>query len=100
MCIGILNDCDGYEILPGNPTSVYKQKLKALVDEALYCTLINKNKHKFLLPEHPVVATFYCLYIASGVASLTQNVGVYLDKVLREYVVSLFPISEISQISF
>lgn len=57
------------------------------------------NEHKFLLTEHPVTATFYCLPkvhnglkgrpIVSGVASLTQNVGVYLDKTLRDYVVSL-----------
>lgn len=101
-CIYILNDRHGYEILPNNPNPQYKQELEGLVDKALNKRLIDKNEHKFLLPDHPVMATFYCLPkiymgltplkgrpVVLGVGSLTQNIGVYLDNVLRVYVVSL-----------
>lgn len=73
-----------------------------MVDEAIDKRLIDKNEHKFLLPNHHVVATFYCLpkihkglvplkgrLIVWGMGSLTQNAGIYLDKILRDYVVSL-----------
>lgn len=104
MCLKILGDRDGYEILRNNPSPTYKkQQLEELVDWGLSCRIIDKNKqHKFLLPEDPTIATFYSLPkvhkgltplkgrpIVSVVGSLTQNTIIYMDKVLREYVISL-----------
>lgn len=102
MCLRILNDKDGYEVLPNNPTQEYRNELEALVDWGLANNLVDVHEHNFLLPIHPVVLTFYSLTkvhkgatpfkgrpIVSGISSLMQNVGTYLDKFLLGFVVSL-----------
>lgn len=72
------------------------------MDWALTNNLINHHEHKFLLLTHPTLAIFYSLSkihkevtpfrgrpIVLGVSGLTQNAGIYLDKVLRKFVLSL-----------
>lgn len=81
---------------------MYIEELEGLLDWALTNHLINHHEHKFSLTAHPTVATFYSLPkiqnevipirgrpIVSGVSGLIQNAGVYLDKVLRGFVLFL-----------
>lgn len=102
MCLAILRDTNCYEILPESATRQYRNKLKSILDEALQNRVISIQEHGFLLPENPVVATFYGLHkihkglcplngwpIVSGVNNLTQNAGLYINKVLRDFVTAL-----------
>lgn len=102
MCRNILCDRDCYETLSENPTKIYKSELKTLLDEAMGEKVISKQEYGFLLPAHPVIATFYGLPkvhkgysplkerpIVSGVNNLTQNAGIYIDRVLRVFATSL-----------
>ncbi|XP_056397544.1 uncharacterized protein LOC130292572 [Hyla sarda] len=65
-------------------------------------SLIDIKELDFLLPKTPRVSTFYglpkvhkgldplkCRPIVSGIGNLTQNVGIYLDEILRPFVISL-----------
>lgn len=91
-----------YRILDGDPSETFLSQLETLLVEALDEKIISKNECNFMLSKHPQLATFYALPkvhkgldplrgrpIVSGVSSITQNVGIYLDRVLRNFVLSL-----------
>ncbi|CAJ0968887.1 unnamed protein product [Ranitomeya imitator] len=102
MCKRILDDPANYERISSNPTSLYRKQLKLILDGGLSNGLIDKNEYEYLLPQYPVVATFYCLPkvhkglvplrgrpIVSGINSLCHHVGIYLDEILKTHVTSL-----------
>lgn len=102
MCLDILKDSNCYRILAGDPTRSFLNDLQEILEWGLDRRVLSKEEYEFLLPKYPIVATFYGLPkvhkgltplrgrpIVSGINSLTQNVGVYLDKVLRDFVTSL-----------
>ncbi|KAM4034769.1 LOW QUALITY PROTEIN: uncharacterized protein ACNLHF_021459 [Anomaloglossus baeobatrachus] len=102
MCYDILGDQNSYKKLGSNPWQRYSKELKSLLLDALDKKLISKSEFEFLYPGHPVMATFYSLPklhkgvdplkgrpIISGVDNLTQNLGVYLDVILKPFVLSL-----------
>ncbi|CAJ0944101.1 unnamed protein product [Ranitomeya imitator] len=102
MCYSLLNMDTGYEKLGSNPTTLYHRELKDLVMGAFEKKVIDINERDYLIPSHPVVATFYCLPkvhkginplkgrpIVSGIDSLTQKLGLYIDRILRPFVISL-----------
>ncbi|XP_075187641.1 uncharacterized protein LOC142258985 [Anomaloglossus baeobatrachus] len=61
MCHDLLMDREGYAILRGNPTESLMSDLKRLLDKGLVDKVIDKKEHEFLIPEHPIMATFYGL---------------------------------------
>ncbi|CAJ0964821.1 unnamed protein product [Ranitomeya imitator] len=102
MCYNILQDRSTYEILCSDPTGAYKTELKEVLDEALTNGLVSRSEFDFLLPKFPLQATFYTLPkihkgvtplkgrpIVSGVDSLTQNCGLYLEEILRPFVIAI-----------
>lgn len=102
MCLNILQDRECYEVLPTSPTGRYKEELKTILDDALEDKVISKQESHFLLPACPVIATFYGLPkihkgynplkgrpILSGINSLTQNAGIYVDKILKTFVTAI-----------
>ncbi|XP_075180996.1 uncharacterized protein LOC142251834 [Anomaloglossus baeobatrachus] len=102
LCLALLGDRDGYEVLPRNPTKMYFEELKVIIDEGLTLGVIDKSEYDFQYQKNPVMATFYCLPkvhkglhplkgrpIVSGINSLTQNCRIYLDQILRPFVMAL-----------
>lgn len=83
-----------------DPTDTFKAELEELLITAVDQRLISKEECQFMMPQIP---TFYALLkihkglnplkghpIVSGINSVTQNVGIYLDRVLRNFVTA-FP---------
>ncbi|CAJ0947473.1 unnamed protein product, partial [Ranitomeya imitator] len=102
MCLSILNDRTTYTRVASNPTSNCLKTLGIILGKAKTDRLISEEELSFLLPRHPVMATFYALPkvhkcldplrgrpIVSGIGSIGQNIGIYLDDVLRPFVLSL-----------
>ncbi|CAJ0945806.1 unnamed protein product [Ranitomeya imitator] len=102
LCMSLLGDASGYEVLPQNPSNTIMNELRSMVNEGFKMGVIDKNEKEFLTPLHPVMATFYCLPkvhkginplkgrpIVAGINSMTQNLGLYIDQVLRPFVLSL-----------
>ncbi|XP_073422111.1 uncharacterized protein [Dendrobates tinctorius] len=102
MCYAILQDNSTYEVLKENPMASYKEELQLILSGALAEGVISKTEFDFILPKFPLVATFYALPkihkglnplkgrpIVSGVDSLTQNSGLYIDQILRPFVVCM-----------
>lgn len=102
MCNDLLSNVTCYETLSRDPTELYQNKLKLILQEAKSNKLISSNEFDFLYPLHPRVATFYSLSelhkgtsplkgrpIISGVDSLTQNSVVYFNRILRPFVQAL-----------
>ncbi|CAJ0945100.1 unnamed protein product [Ranitomeya imitator] len=102
MCTTILQDRTTYEVLEGNPLEDFKSELRLILEEAISHKLISPSEFDFMLPKCPLVATFYTLPkvhkgchplkgrpIVSGVDSLTQNCGIYVDQILRPFVTSI-----------
>lgn len=102
MTLDILEDRDSYCILDRDPTEIFRLELENILIKALDDNLISENEFKFILPTTPQIPTFYTLPkihkgldplkgrpIVSGINSITQNAGVYIDKVLRPFVLSL-----------
>ncbi|XP_073502039.1 uncharacterized protein [Phyllobates terribilis] len=95
LCQRILNDKDTYEVLLKNPTIAYTSKLINILEEG-------KAKFLYLKPEVPTIPTFYALPkvhkglnplkgrpTVAGIDSLSQNIVIYIDKVLRPFVIPL-----------
>ncbi|XP_056407822.1 uncharacterized protein LOC130303807 [Hyla sarda] len=102
MCTSILSDETTYRILERDPTIIFLKELKEILIQARTDCLIDEREYDFLLPNAPRLATFYglpkvhkgldplkCRPIVSGVGNLTQNIGIYLDEVLRPFVLCL-----------
>ncbi|CAJ0915644.1 unnamed protein product [Ranitomeya imitator] len=102
MCKLILNDRETYGILENDPTERFTGSLRMILDAGLDEKLISYNEYRFLTPRTPMIPTFYALPnvhkglsplkgrpIVSGVGSLSQNVGIYIDNILRPFVTSL-----------
>ncbi|CAJ0951533.1 unnamed protein product, partial [Ranitomeya imitator] len=102
LCLSLLNDCTTYIRVTSNPVGECVKTLGVILTKAKDDMLISEEELSFLLPRHPVMATFYALPkvhkgldplrgrpIVSGIGSVGQNVGIYLDDVLRPFVVSL-----------
>ncbi|XP_075187500.1 uncharacterized protein LOC142258789 [Anomaloglossus baeobatrachus] len=102
MCNAILNDKDTYEIIPGDPTQEYLETLSQILEAAREEGILSLNEYKFLKPNFPITPTFYSLPkvhkgleplkgrpIVSGIGSLTQNCGIYVDRILRPFVDAL-----------
>ncbi|CAJ0966643.1 unnamed protein product [Ranitomeya imitator] len=102
MCMDILADETTYEVIRRDPSPEYRKSLNDILTRALEAHLISKNELNFLLPKSPVIATFYAIPkihkgypplkgrpIVSGIDALGQNSSVYLDQVLRPFVVAL-----------
>ncbi|KAM4038417.1 uncharacterized protein ACNLHF_016739 [Anomaloglossus baeobatrachus] len=102
MCYSILRDRDGYATLERDPTAEFSKTLIDILSDGLGDRLISQNELEFMHERFPVTPTFYTLPkvhkgisplkgrpIVAGINSLTQNVGVYLDSILRPFVVSL-----------
>lgn len=84
-----------------NLTIRFLKELENIVDWGLGNGLINIREHEYLSQKYP--ATFYGLPkvhkgvmplkgrpVVSGIGSLTQNAGIYLDRVVREFLISLW----------
>lgn len=102
MCLHLLNDTSCYEILPLDPTASYKTNLLHILSQAKMNNLISAAEFDFIFPQAPCIATFYSLPkihkgltplkgrpIVSGVDCLSQNCGIYVDKILSPLVQSL-----------
>ncbi|CAJ0929381.1 unnamed protein product, partial [Ranitomeya imitator] len=102
MCRSILDDRETYGVLENDPTDRFIGSLMTILDIGLRDKLISYNEYKFLVPRTPTIPTFYALPkvhkglsplkgrpIVSGVGSLSQNVGIYIDNILRLFVTSL-----------
>lgn len=86
-----------------DPTDTFMAELEELLITAVDQRLISKEECQFMMPKDPQIPTFYALLkihkglnplkdhpIVSGINSVTQNVGIYLDRVLRNFVTA-FP---------
>lgn len=98
---------DGPEHLGGQrilwyPTNAFASDLEPILITALDQRIISKKKCEFMMLKDPKIATFYALSkihkrwnplkgrpIVSGIKTVTQNIGIYLDKVLRDFVLTL-----------
>ncbi|CAJ0941598.1 unnamed protein product, partial [Ranitomeya imitator] len=102
MCNDILSDGTTYGILRGDPTDIFNKKLEAILTEALEFGVISKGEKDFMFQKTPTVPIFYALPkvhkglspfkgrpIVSGNDSITQNCGIYIDRVLRQFVTAL-----------
>lgn len=102
MCEKLLRDKTTYEILSSDPTVQYKEELKTILVQAKNDQLISPAEMDFMLPTYPIRACFYALPklhkgtsplkgrpIVAGIGSLTQNVGIYVDRILAPFVTSL-----------
>lgn len=102
MCHQLLRDRKNYAILSKDPTDDFLEKLRDIVTDALDEGLISCEESRFILIEHPRVATFYKLPkvhkgliqlrgrpIVSGVESLSQNASIYVDRILQSFVHAL-----------
>ncbi|CAJ0968092.1 unnamed protein product [Ranitomeya imitator] len=91
-----------YQVLPSDPTDVYKKHLDGLIRTALGLGIINKRERDFLTIETPRIPTFYMLPkvhksldnppgrpIISGIGGLFERPCVYLDYFLQPLVFSL-----------
>lgn len=91
-----------YEVLKSDPTSFYSQKLSQKLQGALEGKLIDRKDFEYLRQPYPRVATFYSLPkihkgtnplkgrpIVSGIGSLTQHAGTYIDQILRPFVLAI-----------
>ncbi|CAH2276248.1 Hypothetical predicted protein [Pelobates cultripes] len=98
----ILEDRDTYHILKSDPTNVFLNEYKQILDMGCSRGLLSQDEYEFILNRNPRIATFYCLTkihedlqnptrrpIVSGADSLTQNGSIYTDRILRPYVESL-----------
>ncbi|CAJ0964974.1 unnamed protein product [Ranitomeya imitator] len=102
MCGSILKDIETYEVLSGDPTKGFIDDLMYILNPARDKGLISQNEFSFLAPVTAVIPSFYALPkihkgltplkgcpIVAGLDSLSQNIGVYIDKILRPFVLSL-----------
>ncbi|XP_075684194.1 uncharacterized protein LOC142652437 [Rhinoderma darwinii] len=102
MCYQILNDHQCYKVLESDPSMSFRNQLKCILSSAKCLSLISEKEMAFMLPDFPQTATFYCLPkihkgtkplkgrpIVSGIDSLSQNASIYIDQILRPFVVSL-----------
>lgn len=102
MCNSLLKNIQCYETLTSDPTEVYKTELRGILKDAKTDNLISSGEFDFLCLLLPKVATFYSLPklhkglsplkgrpIVSGIDNLTQNSGMYIDKILRLFVQSI-----------
>ncbi|XP_073406989.1 uncharacterized protein [Dendrobates tinctorius] len=56
-----LNNISCYQVLPSDPTSVFKKKLDRLLLSARHNDILSKKEHTFLTTHYPVVPTLYLL---------------------------------------
>ncbi|XP_075172137.1 putative C-mannosyltransferase DPY19L4 [Anomaloglossus baeobatrachus] len=102
MCQRILGDRNIYAVLPSNPMNDFESALVAILEEAREGGLLSNSEFDFLKPVSPMLPTFYALPkvhkgldvlkgrpIISGVDSYIQNSGIYIDEILRPFVISL-----------
>lgn len=92
----------GYRILERGPSDIFRNELRNILQTACSQGLLDKKEMDFLLPTTYQIPTFYglpkihkgvhplkCRPIVSGINSLSQNVGIYLDEILKPFVLSL-----------
>ncbi|XP_069614259.1 uncharacterized protein [Ranitomeya imitator] len=97
-----LSDSDCYQVLPSDPSDVFKAKLDRLLDSAFTMSIINKRERDFMTNHHPRVPTFYLLPkvhksvqtppgrpIVSGIGGLLERPCTYIDFFLQPLVASL-----------
>lgn len=102
ITLDILSDTRLYRIMTGDPTNIFKSQLESILVRGLGKRLISENDCKFILPSNPQISTFYTLPnihegisplkgrpVVSGVNYVTQKAGIHIDKVLRQFVLSL-----------
>lgn len=100
MVLTILSDNEFYGIL--DPTDAFKGELEEILIMAFDQKLISKEECHYMPPKDPQIPTFYALPkihkglsplkgcpVVAGINSITQNVGIYLDQVLRNFVTAL-----------
>ncbi|XP_073441850.1 uncharacterized protein [Dendrobates tinctorius] len=91
-----------YQVLPSDPTTVFKTKLDRLLMSAKQNNILSKKEHAFLTTQHPVVPTLYLLPkvhksiselpgrpIVASIGSLFERPCIYLDHFLQPFVISL-----------
>ncbi|XP_077117028.1 protocadherin gamma-B1-like [Ranitomeya variabilis] len=61
ICESILSDGESYEVLSWNPNNEYREELAQILQVGLESGVIDKTEFDFILPRHPITATFYCL---------------------------------------
>ncbi|CAJ0952335.1 unnamed protein product [Ranitomeya imitator] len=101
MCLSLLNRKDEYRVLSHNPMGSFLSELSAIVEGACVDGVVEKEE-EYLVPKNPVIPTFYCLPkihkgttplkgrpIVSGNNSLTERLGIYVDKILKPFVHAL-----------
>lgn len=102
LCEGLLSDKECYRILPSDPTDLFVTELKNILSQVKTFKLIDTTEFEFLLPKSPRLSTFYSRPkvhkglqplkgrpIVSGIDNLCQNVGTYIDTILKPFVETL-----------
>ena len=102
MCLSILNNHHWYCRISSTLISSFSDELKVICTEAFFKGLIDKDTLEYLTPKFPRLPTFYALPkthknlqkppgrpIVSGIGSLTDHTGKFVDAFLMPHVVSL-----------
>ncbi|XP_069612068.1 uncharacterized protein [Ranitomeya imitator] len=97
-----LSNSECYQVLPSDPTDVFRSKLDRLLDSAFTINIINKREREFMTNRHPRVPTFYLIPkvhksvetppgrpIVSGLGGLLERPCTYVDFFLQPLVSSL-----------
>ncbi|CAJ0934562.1 unnamed protein product [Ranitomeya imitator] len=102
MCLKILTDTTTYGPIRGDITESLSAELNILLSEAYSLGLISKRERDFMVQKTPTTPVFYALPkvhegfsplkgrpIVSGNDSVSQNCGIYVDKILRQSITAL-----------
>ncbi|XP_053571499.1 uncharacterized protein LOC128661246 [Bombina bombina] len=97
-----LHDKNQYEKISSNPLTHTQNSLFKILNDARSKGIISQNEFKFMYPKFPVMPVFYILPklhknmqcppgrpIVSGIGSITEKIGEYVDKHLRPFLLTL-----------
>uniref|UniRef100_A0A8C5LU34 Reverse transcriptase domain-containing protein n=1 Tax=Leptobrachium leishanense TaxID=445787 RepID=A0A8C5LU34_9ANUR len=95
----LLRDENTYKILKQDPTAIFKEELKVLLEKGKDLKILNSKEFDFLFSEFSKIALFYFLPkvhkhlnappgrpIISGIDSLTNHLSSYIDHFLQPLV--------------
>lgn len=93
-----LSDTEVYKVLPGDPKWEFERNIQQIVLNAKDDGLIDESLSHYLIIKHPKTPALYVLPkihktlinppgrpIVSGRESLFKDIGIFLDKVLRDF---------------
>lgn len=97
--IHMLADILTYRKLDSNPTSLFQQKLRRLVQEGVHLGVINLQQAEYIVIENPITAIFHSFPkvhkpgppppfqpIVAGIGSLNENMCGWVDKHLQHLI--------------